>query len=103
MKADEVKSVAAREEVKNWFGNTLYTRLNDKSSGRIVSIQQRLHEDDLPAMLLERSYHHLNLPAIAERGGGGADGERACPSPHRRRTPNPAREDKASLTAPGAS
>lgn len=67
MKADEVKSVTLREEVKNWFGNTLFTRLNDKQTGRIVSIQQRLHEDDLPAMLLDRGYRHLNLPAIAER------------------------------------
>jgi predicted phage terminase large subunit-like protein len=66
MKADEVKSVAAREEVKNWFGNTLFTRLNDKQRGRMVSIQQRLHEDDLPAMLLDRGYRHLNLPAIAD-------------------------------------
>ena len=67
MKADEVKSATLRDEVKNWFGNTLFTRLNDKKTGRIISIQQRLHEDDLPAMLLERGYRHLNLPAIAER------------------------------------
>ncbi len=31
-----------------------------------MSIQQRLHEDDLPAYLLEKGYDHLNLPAIAE-------------------------------------
>ena len=67
MKADDVKSVTLREEVKNWFANTLLTRLNDKQTGRIISIQQRLHEDDLPAMLLERGYRHLNLPAIAEQ------------------------------------
>lgn len=66
MKADEVKSQAARDEVKGWFDNTLVTRLNDKATGRIVSIQQRLHEDDLPAYLLEKGYEHLNLPAIAE-------------------------------------
>jgi len=53
--------------VKSWFANTLLTRLNDKSTGRIVSIQQRLHEDDLPAYLLERGYEQLNLPAIAEK------------------------------------
>jgi predicted phage terminase large subunit-like protein len=52
--------------VKGWFGNTLFTRLNNKQTGRIISIQQRLHEDDLPAMLLERGYRHLNLPSIAE-------------------------------------
>lgn len=67
MKADEVRSQTIRDEVKSWFANTLLTRLNDKASGRILSIQQRLHEDDLPAYLLEREYEHLNLPAIAEK------------------------------------
>jgi predicted phage terminase large subunit-like protein len=97
MKADEVRSVAARDEVKGWFGNTLFTRLNDKQRGRILSIQQRLHEDDLPAMLLERDYRHLNLPAIAER-------EEEVPigvgRVHRRVVGdllNPAREDKTVL------
>ena len=97
MKADDVKSVTSREEVKGWFGNTLFTRLNDKQTGRILSIQQRLHEDDLPAMLLERGYRHLNLPAIAER-------EEEVPTGpgrfHRRAVGdllNPAREDRALL------
>jgi predicted phage terminase large subunit-like protein len=67
MKADEVRSQTMRDEVKGWFENTLLTRLNDKAEGRICSIQQRLHEDDLPAYLLEKSYEHLNLPSIAER------------------------------------
>lgn len=97
MKADEVKSPTIREEVKNWFGNTLYTRLNDKQAGRIVSIQQRLHEDDLPAMLLDRGYRHLNLPAIAERE---EDVPIGLGRVHRRVVGdllNPAREDAASL------
>ncbi len=97
MKADEVKSVTLREEVKNWFGNTLFTRLNDKQSGRIVSIQQRLHEDDLPAMLLERGYRHLNLPAIAEHQEDVPVGPGRV---HRRAVGdllNPAREDQAVL------
>lgn len=67
MKADEAKSRAVRDEVKSWFDNTLLTRLNDKASGTIISIQQRLHEDDLPAYLLAKGYDHLNLPAIAEK------------------------------------
>lgn len=66
MKADEVRSQAVRDEVKSWYDNTLGTRLNDKATGRIISIQQRLHEDDLPAYLLEKGFEHLNLPAIAE-------------------------------------
>jgi predicted phage terminase large subunit-like protein len=67
MKADEARSQAVRDELRNWFDNTLSTRLNDKATGIILSIQQRLHEDDLPAYLLEKGYEHLNLPAIAEK------------------------------------
>ena len=67
MKADEARSQAVRDEVRGWFDNTLSTRLNNKASGIIVSIQQRLHEDDLPAYMLEKGYEHLNLPAIAEK------------------------------------
>lgn len=67
MKADEVRSQAVRDEVKTWFGSTLLTRLNNKRDGCIISIQQRLHEDDLPALLLDKGFDHLNLPAIAEK------------------------------------
>lgn len=69
MKADEARSQAVRDELRSWFDNTLSTRLNDKATGVIISIQQRLHEDDLPAYLLDKGYEHLNLPAIAEVEG----------------------------------
>jgi predicted phage terminase large subunit-like protein len=67
MKADEARSPIVREELRSWFDNTMLSRLNDKATGRIVSIQQRLHEDDLPAYMLDKGYAHLNLPAIAEK------------------------------------
>jgi hypothetical protein len=67
MKADEVHSEAAREEAKRWFDNSVITRLNDKGRGSIISIQQRLHEDDPAAYLLDKGYSHLNLPAIGEK------------------------------------
>lgn len=67
MKSDEARSPQVREELRNWFDNTLSTRLNDITTGVIISIQQRLHEDDLPAYLLDKGYSHLNLPAIAEK------------------------------------
>lgn len=97
MKADEAKSPTIRQELRNWFDNTLLSRLNDKARGKIISIQQRLHEDDLPAYMLEKGYAHLDLPAISTRdelisvGPGRA---------HRRKvgTPlNPSREDLATL------
>ena len=67
LKADDARSDAKREEAKAWFSSTLATRLNDPGGGAIISISQRLHEDDLPALLLEKGYDHLCLPAIAEK------------------------------------
>jgi predicted phage terminase large subunit-like protein len=67
MKADARTSEAARLEVKTWFSTTLTSRLNDKRAGVILSIQQRICEDDLPALLAELKYTCLNLPAVAER------------------------------------
>jgi len=97
MKADEAKSPVERQRVRDWFDNTLLSRLNDKSSGRIISIQQRLHEDDLPAYMLEKGYRHLNLPAIAEQDETVAIG--AGQTHHRRvgDALNPSREDRATL------
>ncbi|MBC2666756.1 phage terminase large subunit [Novosphingobium flavum] len=66
MKADARTSEPARNEVKTWFSTTLTSRLNDKRAGVILSIQQRICEDDLPALLAEKDYVCLNLPARAE-------------------------------------
>jgi len=97
MKADEARSAAVRTELRAWFDGTLLSRLNDKATGRIISIQQRLHEDDLPAYLLDKGYEHLNLPAIAEQEenvpiGRGSVHHRAVGS-----LLNPVREDQAVL------
>lgn len=67
MKADDARSVTMRQEVRAWFDSTLQSRLDDKASGKILSIQQRLHGDDLPAYMLEKGYEHLNLPAVAQK------------------------------------
>ncbi len=67
LKADDARSQAKREEAKAWFDGTLATRLNAVGGGAIISISQRLHEDDLAAHLLEKGYDLLCLPAIAER------------------------------------
>lgn len=66
MKAADASSPVERERVRTYYEQTLLTRLNDKATGRIVAIQQRLHEDDLAAYLVESGqFEHLNLPAIA--------------------------------------
>lgn len=64
---DEVASEAKRTAVLDWYQSTLLSRLNDPTSGRIILIQQRLHEADLAGTLLEQGgWTHLDLPAIAE-------------------------------------
>jgi predicted phage terminase large subunit-like protein len=67
MKPQDALSEAARESNKQWYGNTLLTRLNNKTKDAIVVVMQRLHLDDLVGHLLEQEgWTHLNLPAIAE-------------------------------------
>lgn len=66
LKAEEALSEPRRTNVTDWFGGTLVSRLNDKDTGRIVLVMQRLHEDDLAGHLLQTGgWHHLDLPAIA--------------------------------------
>lgn len=44
------------------------SRLNDKKTGRIIVIMQRLHEQDMTGHLLEKNlgYVHVKIPSIAE-------------------------------------
>lgn len=66
VKPDEAMSDAQRQAANDWFDNTLYTRLNDKRTGAIVIIMQRLHLDDLVGHVLEKeAWEVVNLPAIA--------------------------------------
>ena len=67
MKADDIASQAMRDAIKLWFGNTMSSRLNNSNTGTIISIQQRLGEDDLTALLLDHGAKHLCLPAIGEK------------------------------------
>ena len=67
MNPKQAMSKAQRTSVIQWFGNTLLTRLNDKSRDVIIVVMQRLHVDDLVGILLEQGgWHHLDLPAIAD-------------------------------------
>lgn len=71
---DPIKPVDAlsdvkREAVNQWYSNTLLTRLDNKETGTIIVVMQRVHIDDLSGYLLRDSedvYEHLELPAIAE-------------------------------------
>jgi predicted phage terminase large subunit-like protein len=67
LKPDEALSVTQRKAANDWFDHTLYSRLNDKRTGCIIIIMQRLHEDDLVGHVLEQeNWELLLLPAIAE-------------------------------------
>ena len=67
LKPQDAQSESARESLKQWYSNTLLSRLDHKSEGSIIVVMQRLHPDDLVGHLLEQGgWTHLNLPAIAE-------------------------------------
>ena len=68
MKPNEALSDTLRRGANQWFDNTLFSRLNDKRTGRIMLIMQRLHEDDLVGHVLERlDWEVLAFAAIAEQ------------------------------------
>ena len=67
LKPEEALSDVQRKSVNDWFDHTLLPRLDNKETGRIILIMQRLHEDDLVGHLLERpGWKLLHLHAIAE-------------------------------------
>ncbi len=67
LKPDDALSEAKRSGTNNWFGSTLLSRLDDKRTGSIVIVMQRVHMDDLAGSVLRQSndWKVLSLPAIA--------------------------------------
>jgi len=67
LKPDEALSDTQRKAVNDWYNHTLLTRLDNKNTGCIIVIMQRLHEDDLVGHLLNHGgWKLVRLPAIAE-------------------------------------
>ena len=68
-KADEATSDTMRENVIEWFKNTIESRTNGPETPIIV-IMQRLHEEDLAGWLLAggngETWEHLCIPAITD-------------------------------------
>src|SRR6185503_2786726 len=54
LKPDEALSEPRRKSVNEWYDNSLVSRLNDKATGCIIIIMQRLHQDDLVGHVLEQ-------------------------------------------------
>ena len=97
MKAQDASSEAERIRVREWFRGTIGTRLNNKREGCIISIQQRLHEDDLTSYILQAGATHLNLPAIAQKYERIAIGPDLFYERHVGDLLDPEREDRATL------
>jgi predicted phage terminase large subunit-like protein len=67
LKPDEALSESQRKVVNEWYDHTLISRLNNKSTGCIILIMQRLHEDDLVGHVLQQGdWRVLKFPAIAQ-------------------------------------
>lgn len=64
----QAESEADRESALKTFDLGWSNRLNDKKTGRIIIIMQRLHENDLTGHLLAKNlgYTHLKIPTVAE-------------------------------------
>lgn len=67
-KADEARSETMRQNVIDWFQNTIESRTNTPDTPIIV-IMQRLHENDLTGWLLDggngETWTHLCMPVIS--------------------------------------
>lgn len=67
-KAGESLSAVEREKAIENFRSTFVNRFDNLADGRIVIVQQRIHEDDLAGWALRiGGWDHLNLPAYAEQ------------------------------------
>ncbi len=67
LKAGDAESETELYRAQNYIEGSLLSRFDDPANGRVVAIQQRLHEMDPAGYLLEKgTYRHLNLKAIAE-------------------------------------
>ncbi len=68
IKPEDALSVTRRANANRWFDNTLYSRLDNKETGVIILIMQRLHQDDLVGHVKDKEHWtHICLSAIAER------------------------------------
>ncbi len=68
LKPIDALSEAKRAAANQWFLNTVMSRLDDKRTGAIAIIMQRVHMEDLTGFVLGQSddWTVLSLPAIAD-------------------------------------
>lgn len=70
LRADDAESDAIRASTNDWIASTLFSRLDDPTSGSMIIVAQRLHQDDPVGRLLSQSdqWHVLSIPAKAAQG-----------------------------------
>jgi len=92
--AKEIHSATIREGVKTWWTETMSTRRNNiLTAGRVI-VMQRLHEDDLSALVLSQGgWEHLCLPMEYEgdkrvTGIGWSDPRQNAAQPPRENQPH---------------
>ena len=68
LKPVDAQSDAQRNHLNGWFSSTLMSRLDNKVTGSIIVVMQRVHLNDLTGYLLENSegWTVLSLPAISD-------------------------------------
>jgi predicted phage terminase large subunit-like protein len=67
LKPEDALSDTLRRNANEWYDSTVISRLNNKATGGVLIIMQRLHEDDLVGHVLQqKGWTVLRLPAIAE-------------------------------------
>jgi len=64
----DAQSEPLRNQLNQWYSNTLISRLDNKETGVIIVVMQRVHQHDLTGYLLENSgdWTLLSLSAIAQ-------------------------------------
>jgi predicted phage terminase large subunit-like protein len=67
IKPQDALSEPVRNSTNQWFDNTLRSRLDNKMTGVIILVMQRVHLDDLVGHVREKEHwDEISLPAIAE-------------------------------------
>lgn len=68
MKPTEALSDALRTNTNGWYDHTFFSRLDNKETGCIIMIMQRLHLNDLVGHVLQQGgWEVVSFPAIAQQ------------------------------------
>jgi predicted phage terminase large subunit-like protein len=67
LNAADALSKPSRDRANSWCTGSLISRLDNKLTGAIIAVMQRLHQDDLTGHLMEQGgWEVFQLPAIAQ-------------------------------------